>query len=89
MNRWNLLVVGTIVALTVAACEKRSAPPAGSVAAAADSARADSVRRAYSTMKAEEAKIIGHDSAFGPIGSIDDSSGKLVEIPPRRPRPTP
>lgn len=85
MNRWKLLVIGTTVALTVSACEKRSAPSAESLAAAADSARADSVRRADSTMKAEEAKIIGHDSAFGPIGTIDDTTLKLKEIPPRRP----
>ena len=85
MSRCCALMVCVTVAFTVAACEKRSVPSAESLAAAADSARAASVRRADSTMKAEEAKIIGHDSAFGPIGSIDDTSGKLVEIPPRRP----
>lgn len=85
MKRWTLLVVGSAAVLGVAACEKRSVPSAERVAAAADSARADSVRRADSTMKAEEAKIIGHDSAFGPIGTIDDTTLKLKEIPPRRP----
>jgi len=85
MQRSKVFAVCALVALSVVACEKRSAPSAESLAAAADSARADSVRRADSTMKAEEAKIIGYDSAFGPIGTIEDTSVKLKEIPPRRP----
>jgi hypothetical protein len=85
MKRSKVFAVCALVALSAVACEKRATPSAESVAAAADSARADSVRRADSTMKAEEAKIIGHDSAFGPIGTIDDTTLKLKEIPPRRP----
>jgi hypothetical protein len=86
MRTWIPIVV---LALVLAACEKREAPPQGAAAvdsSAADSSRsADSTRRADSAATAAEGKIIGRDSAFGPIGAIDDSTGKLIELPPRRP----
>lgn len=91
MRTWIPIVV---LALVLAACEKREALPQRAAAvdstaadsSAADSSRgADSTRRADSAATAAEGKIIGRDSAFGPIGAIDDSTGKLIELPPRRP----
>ncbi len=84
MNRLILIGLATVA---LSACEKREvprpsadAPPADSAAAAVDTAaRADTA-----TARPTPAPIIGRDSAFGPIGAIDDS-GKLVPLPVRRP----
>lgn len=75
------VVVAAVVVLTLGlmGCEKRTVPQS---AAVADSTRLDSARR---DSLADSTRIIGYDSAFGPIGSIDDSTGKLVEFPVRRP----
>lgn len=78
-----------MLGVALAACEKREAPPAASTAAdsaAADSVAPDSTARPDTTgQKSADPKIIGHDSAFGPIGAINDSTGKLEELPVRRP----
>ena len=93
-KRWILMVAVVCVA---AACEKKPAVPAdGTLATDTMSAR-DSVFLADSTSldsaalskaptpaKAGQAPIVGHDSAYGPIGSID-STGKLIPTRPRRP----
>jgi hypothetical protein len=92
MNRWMLVVA---VVCTAAACDRKPAVPAdGTVATDSMSAR-DSVTdstamdsaamtKAPAATKVEQAPIIGHDSAFGPIGSID-STGKLIPNKPSRP----
>ncbi len=73
-----------VLTLALAACEKREVPQAGSAATPPDSVRADTAARADSAARPTQAPIIGRDSAFGPIGAIDDS-GKLVPLPVRRP----
>jgi hypothetical protein len=92
MNRWMPMLA---VVCVVAACDRKPAVPAdGTVATDTMSARdtvADSMAldsaamtKAPPATKVEQAPIIGHDSAFGPIGSID-STGKLIPNKPRRP----
>lgn len=53
-----------------------------------DSLRTDSLRtdslRADSVRAARTPRIIGHDSAFGPLFAVD-SLGRRVELPVRRP----
>jgi hypothetical protein len=48
-----------------------------------DSVRADSIRAAAARAKSSP-RIIGHDSAFGPLFAVD-SLGRKVELPVRRP----
>lgn len=48
-----------------------------------DSVRSDSVR-ADSVRAQSSSRIIGHDSAFGPLFAVD-SLGRKVELPVRRP----
>jgi hypothetical protein len=72
----------------ISACEKRSAPPGGtadSTATATDSTATDSsMVGAKAPAKSPSDSIIGYDSAFGPIGTVD-STGKVVPIRPKRP----
>jgi hypothetical protein len=75
----------------ISACERRTATPGGTAdsTAAADSAAAlppiDTMKPAtMAPAKSPRDSIIGHDSAFGPIGAID-STGKVVPIRPKRP----
>lgn len=77
----------------VSACERRAATPgtaADSTGASTDTVTADSTTGVSSMSTSKTApkspndSIIGHDSAFGPIGSVD-STGKLVPLRPKRP----
>jgi hypothetical protein len=88
-----LIALGAMAVL--AGCEKRTALPAraaDSTATAADSTAADStVRDSGTTSAAPKApaktasdSIIGHDSAYGPIGMVD-STGKIVPLRTKRP----
>lgn len=84
------LLTGAILVLC-SSCEKRDvapgtqrAPDGGAVASPmspADSADslADSTRR-----PGADSGYIGYDSAFGPLFAVD-STGKMVELPVRRP----
>lgn len=90
-----LILAGLVV---LAACERRAVPPDQQAADAADSvaldsaqldsARTDSMRtdslRADSLRADSSRRIIGHDSAFGPLFAVD-SLGRKVELPVRRP----
>jgi hypothetical protein len=87
-----LTLAVVVVALT--ACERREVPPdqkpadAADSAVVLDSAALDSVRtdsvRADSAGPDSSSRIIGHDSAFGPLFAVD-SLGRKVELPVRRP----
>lgn len=75
----------------VLGCERRTAAPgtgadstATADSTAADSAAGDTSKSAMVQPKVPSDSIIGHDSAFGPIGSVD-STGKLVPLRPKRP----
>jgi hypothetical protein len=62
--------------LILVACGSRTESPApNGVDSAVTSAKPDSVR-------ADSNRIIGHDSAFGPLFAVD-STGKLVALPRR------
>jgi hypothetical protein len=83
----NRLFPIAILTVGLTACEKREVPQPGAASPVSDSAAAaaDSLTRADSAAaRPESTKIIGRDSAFGPIGVIDDS-GKLAPLPVRRP----
>ncbi len=79
-----------LLAFGLAACEKREVTPESSQAAAPeDSAMpasgdllpTDSLKDSTS---AAAPTYIGRDSAFGPLFAVD-STGKMVELPVRRP----
>ena len=79
-----ILIPIVVLSLMLAGCEKRAVPQAESSATPPDSVRTDTAAVAAPTARPAQAPIIGRDSAFGPIGAIDDS-GKLVPLPVRRP----
>jgi hypothetical protein len=80
-----LLLAGAVL---LAACERRAVPPDQPAAGATDSVMLDSAQldsvRADSVRAADSSRIIGHDSAFGPLFAVD-SLGRKVELPVRRP----
>jgi hypothetical protein len=76
-----------ILTVGLPACETGAVPQRGAGSPVRDSAAAaaDSLTRADSAAaRPESTKIIGRDTAFGPIGVIDDS-GKLAPLTVRRP----
>jgi hypothetical protein len=82
----------SLVALVfVAACERRTATPgttADSTAVSdstADSTTRDTTAGAKVPTKVTGDSIIGRDSAFGPIGSINDTTGKFTPSGTKRP----
>jgi hypothetical protein len=90
-----LLALGSL--LVTAGCERRTAAPnsAADSTAVTDSTGTDSTTRDSTARdsagvsvkiqtKSVRDSIIGHDSAFGPIGVID-STGKVVPIRTKRP----
>jgi hypothetical protein len=90
--RLSIVFALSATVVVAGACEKRTAPPGGaadSAAVAGDSVAADSLGRDSTAMPMAPAKspndsIIGHDSAFGPMGMVD-STGKVVPLRPKRP----
>lgn len=64
--------------LTLVACGSRAeTPPSEHPDSAAYTSMPDSVQM-------DSNRIIGHDSAFGPLFAVD-STGKLVDLPRRNP----
>jgi len=83
----NRLIPIALLTVALTACEKREVPQPDAAAPANDTAAvaADtSARPDSAAARRDSTRIIGRDSAFWPIGAIDDS-GKLVPLPVRRP----
>lgn len=66
-----------VVVLVLGACGPRADLPESSGADSAMTMMPDSVL-------ADSNRIIGHDSAFGPLFAVD-STGKLVDLPRKTP----
>lgn len=63
--------------LVLGACGSRAESPGSGTTDSVTTMAPDSVR-------ADSNRIIGHDSAFGPLFAVD-STGKLVDLPRRTP----
>ncbi len=73
----SVLIVAVLALATLGACGSRAKSPPAEGADSAVVMTPDSVH-------SDSNRIIGHDSAFGPMFSVD-STGKLVALPPRKP----